>query len=361
VARRASRSRRCRVDSLSPTCSPGRMSSRSLLSPASTRTVRHCGPAASAATRANQAVRPRRRPARRRAGSGPRLPRQVAKYDAGGTLMWDRTVGRDYPLDRARSRVAIDPAAARAGAGDRRRSRTAGSSSSRRSAAGAVAEASANPRRAPRPRASTSATANPADEDLRLDRGQWIPLRHQTTEADRPEADHRARQLEAAGTGGERPPCGSYWPTSPRSPTTARATARRSKDGVRGGSGGGTRGGFGADRVSGRGRLCWRLRGRMMGCLTCGRDAVSEWRGGGVRAVSDTGSDGRVASVSDNPGDTVSDKTGGVVCVSNKSGAVSDRSGDAVLVSNKSGAVSDRSGAVVLVSNKSGSRRSRVR
>jgi hypothetical protein len=38
-----------------------------------------------------------------------------------------------------------------------------------------------------------------------------------------------ARQLEAAGTGGERPPCGSYWPTSPRSPTTARATARRSK------------------------------------------------------------------------------------------------------------------------------------
>ncbi len=59
--------------------------------------------------------------------------------------MWDRTFGGDYPLDRARSRVVIDPADRITVAGaSRRRSRPAGSSSSRRSAAGAVVEASAN-------------------------------------------------------------------------------------------------------------------------------------------------------------------------------------------------------------------------
>jgi len=66
--------------------------------------------------------------------------------------------------------------------------------------------------------------------------------------------------------------------------------------------------------------------------------------------VSGTGSDARVASVSDNPGAVVA------VSVSNKSGAVSDRAVDAVLVSNKSGAVSDRAADAVLVSNKSGRR-----
>jgi len=98
-----------------------------------------------------------------------------------------------------------------------------------------------------------------------------------------------------------------------------------------------------------------------MGWLTCGRGAVPDRLGGERRAVSDAGSDGRVASVSNNPGDTAVEAVSGrprdAVSVSNKSGAVSD---GPVLVSNKSGDVSDGPGDTVLVSNKSGSRRSRV-
>lgn len=83
-----------------------------------------------------------------------------------------------------------------------------------------------------------------------------------------------------------------------------------------------------------------------------------------MQAVSDAGGDARVASVSDNQGDTartVSDTSGDAVCVSNQSGAVSDEPGDAVCVSNKSGVVSDEAGARVAVFNKSGKWRGRVR